>query len=128
MLSGVLKSGLVPTAARHLLHRRQPQPVSHLRAPSAHALNSLQRNKHVTTRMGGPNRVFSMGPTTLQIDRQRFHEPIRQNVVKRMQEQLQEGQRGVLVVQVRSAGPRLALCRSLNLCILCVIRDHKQRR
>jgi hypothetical protein len=103
MLSRVLKPGPFPTAARHLF--RQSHPASHLRAPSGQAANSLRRTKHVTTAMGGPDGVFSMGPNTLRIDRRQFHEPIRQNVVKRMQEQLPEGQRGIAVVQVRSAGP-----------------------
>jgi Rod binding domain-containing protein len=64
--------------------------------------------------MGGPDGVFSMGPNTLQIDRRQFHEPIRQNVVKRMQEQIPEGQRGIAVVQVRARLLRSTLDQQLR--------------
>lgn len=115
MLARVLKSGPFPTtaAARHYLHKRTP--ASHLRAPSAQPCYRSQREKHVTTAMGVPDGVFSMGPNTLQIDRRQFHEPIRQNVMKHMQEQLMEDKRGIAVVQVRSAGPRRGVIRDQQL-------------
>lgn len=50
--------------------------------------------------MSVPDGTFSMGPGTLKIDRRQFHEPIRQNVVARMQGQLAEDQRGIAVLQV----------------------------
>jgi hypothetical protein len=52
--------------------------------------------------MDGPDGVFSLGPHTLQIDRKQLHGPIRQNVVQRMQEKIEESQRGIAVLQVRS--------------------------
>jgi hypothetical protein len=52
--------------------------------------------------MGVPDGKFCLGPGTLQIDRRQFHGPIRQGVVRSMQEQLKEGERGVAVLQVRA--------------------------
>lgn len=60
-------------------------------------LHKCQAQKHS---MSVPDGTFSMGPGTLSIDRRQFHEPIRQSVVARMQEQLAEGQRGIAVLQV----------------------------
>lgn len=52
--------------------------------------------------MGVPDGLFSMGPGTLQINREQFHGPIRQGVVKAMQEQIKEDERGVAVLQVKT--------------------------
>lgn len=68
-----------------------------------HAQTSTTKQQQCAE-MGSVDGVFSMGPGTLQIDRRHFHEPIRQNVVKRMQQKLEDGQRGVAVLQVGTSG------------------------
>lgn len=55
--------------------------------------------------MGVPDGKFCLGPGTLQIDRRQLHGPIRQGVVKAMQEKLKEGERGVAVLQGGSIIP-----------------------
>lgn len=115
MLSQVLRSRLVrpvPAAAQHLLqlswgvHRQSKGPTAHQASSTA----SFQRFNHYKAAMGLPDGVYSMGPNTLCIDRKQFHGPIRQDVMKRMHEQLQENQRGIVLLQVRFAGSMTA-CR-----------------
>lgn len=108
MLSRVLSSKSV--AGRHLLPLRLPVKGHSVRAQHFGIPANLHRHndKHFRTNssalgtMGGPevSGVFSMGPGTLQIDRRQFHEPCRQSVIKRMQEKLPEGERGIAVLEV----------------------------
>ena len=64
--------------------------------------------------MAGPaSPTFSMGPGTLAIDRQAFHQPLRAGVVQRMQAKLPESQRGIAVLQVRGVAAGIWLSRRL---------------
>lgn len=113
MLSQVLRSGLVrpvpATATSLLLLSRGLHPHCKgciAQQASSNAFGPISNLS--TVAMGLPDGVYSMGPNTLHIDRKQFHGPIRQNVVKRMHEQLQENQRGIAVLQVRFDGRQLA--------------------
>jgi hypothetical protein len=95
---GIVSRRPVSVAARHLFGQGSLATPLRYRAV-CHAHTSITKQQH-SADMGSVDGVFSMGPGTLQIDRRQFHETIRHNVVKRMQENLEDAKRGVAVLQV----------------------------